>query len=81
MLYSFDGRQILRMPIKSSYWPTELQTMFSQVTRAESESREPLRQWAASVQMGSVGGGPALEPGQELTEEEVFEIMMQGYEP
>jgi len=81
MLYSFDGRQILRMPIKSSYWPTELQTMFSQVTRAESESREPLRQWAASVQLGSVGAGPTLEPGQEMTDEEVFEMMMRGYEP
>ncbi len=81
MLYSFDGRQILRMPIKSSYWPIELQTRFSQVTRAESESREPLRQWAAGVRLGSVGAEPTLEPGEELTDEEVFEIMMRGYEP
>jgi len=78
MLYSFDGRQILHMPIRGTYWPTDLQVKFSQVKRAESEPREPLRQWAATVQLATVGTETTTGEGEQLTDEEIMRIMMEG---
>ncbi len=45
MLYSYDGGQIYRMPIKQDYWPTELRISFSEVRQSEKETKEPLRPW------------------------------------
>ena len=45
MLYSFDGANIDRMPIKSRYWSEELLSKFNEIKRSEKEPKEPLREW------------------------------------
>ena len=45
MLYSFDGKDIERLPIKTRYWAEALQSKFNEIKRSEKESKEPLRSW------------------------------------
>ncbi|UCF42977.1 MAG: hypothetical protein JSV99_10390 [Planctomycetota bacterium] len=45
MLYSFDGANIERVPIKSRYWSEELLSKFNEIKRSEKEPKEPLREW------------------------------------
>ncbi|MFA5238544.1 MAG: hypothetical protein WC476_02375 [Phycisphaerae bacterium] len=45
MLYSFDGKNIERLPTKTRYWPDALQNKFNEIKRAEKEPKEPLRSW------------------------------------
>ena len=44
MLYSSDGADIERMPIKSRYWGEELQSRFAEIKKSEKAPREPLRE-------------------------------------
>lgn len=46
MLYSYDGAEIYRMPIKQNYWPAEERRTFSDITQSEKETKEPLRPWS-----------------------------------
>lgn len=46
MLYSFDGVNIERMPIKS--WPNELRLKFNEIAKSEKEPKEPLLSWTGS---------------------------------
>ena len=74
MLYSFEGTDIERMPIKSKYWAEDLQIKFSEIKRAVKEPKEPLRDW---------GGRPGQRrrvprPG---TEEGMPPIFGPGYPP
>ncbi len=46
MLYSYDGAEIYRMPIKQDYWPPEVRRLFSEVRQSEKEAKEPLRAWS-----------------------------------
>jgi hypothetical protein len=45
MLYSFDGKDIERLPIKTRYWTEALQSKFNEIKRYEKEPKEPLRAW------------------------------------
>jgi hypothetical protein len=45
MLYSFNGKDIERLPIKTRYWAEALQTKFNEIKRSEKEPKEPLRSW------------------------------------
>jgi hypothetical protein len=45
LLYSFDGKDIGRLPIKSRYWTEALQNKFNEVKKYEKEPKEPLRSW------------------------------------
>jgi len=45
MLYSFDGKDIERLPIKTRYWAEALQIKFNEIKRSEKEPKEPLRSW------------------------------------
>jgi len=49
MLYSFDGKDIERLPIKTRYWAEALQSKFNEIKRSEKESKEPLRSWEGRV--------------------------------
>jgi hypothetical protein len=49
MLYSFDGKDIERLPIKTRYWAEALQTKFNEIKRAEKEPKEPLRSWGGKA--------------------------------
>jgi len=56
LLYSFNGKDIERRPIKSRYWTEALQNKFNEIKRYEKEPKEPLRSW----------GGRAGERGRVL---------------
>jgi hypothetical protein len=45
MLYSVDGKDIKRLPIKTRYWAEALQSKFNEIKRSEKEPKEPLRSW------------------------------------
>jgi hypothetical protein len=45
LLYSFNGKDIERRPIKSRYWTEALQSKFNEIKRYEKEPKEPLRAW------------------------------------
>ena len=62
MLYSFDGMNIERMPIKTRYWSEDMQFRFGEVRKAEKEPIEPLQVWSdrggrrqGSSRMGGTG--------------------------
>ena len=45
LLYSLNGKDIERRPIKSRYWTEALQNKFNEIKRCEKEPKEPLRAW------------------------------------
>ena len=49
MLYSFDGNDIERLPIKTRYWAEALQVKFNEIKRFEKEAKEPLRTWGSKA--------------------------------
>ena len=62
MLYTFDGMDIERMPIRPNYWARELKIRFSEIKNAEKEPREPFRDWGNRI----AGSGPVISmPGSE----------------
>jgi hypothetical protein len=61
VLYSFDGKDIERLPIKTRYWTEALQSKFNEIKRYEKEPKEPLRSWGGRP--GERGRVPA--PGVE----------------
>ena len=69
MLYSFDGKDIERLPIKTRYWAEALQSKFNEIKRAEKEPKEPLRGWGGRPSQrrlqppGMPPGMPGMPPG------------------
>jgi hypothetical protein len=49
MLYSLDGKDIERLPVKTRYWTDALQNKFNEIKRSEKESKEPLRGWGGKT--------------------------------
>jgi hypothetical protein len=47
MLYSFDGKDILRMPIKSRYWANDILNKYNEINLDEKKLKEPLRGFGA----------------------------------
>ena len=45
LLYSSNGKDIERLPIKSRYWTEALQNKFNEIKKYEKEPKEPLRNW------------------------------------
>ena len=64
MLYSFDGDNIERIPIKSMYWPEKLQARFNKIKKAEKEQKEPLRDWGSRVSRRRRATRPGERPGE-----------------
>ena len=63
MLYTSDGININRMPIRQKYWLEGLQAKFGEIRRSLKEPREPLRDWnVGPTQLGrpirTLEGGP-----------------------
>jgi hypothetical protein len=56
MLYSFDGTNILHMPVGSTNWPTELKAVFGTISRLEKEPQEPFKAFGTT--------GSRQRPGQ-----------------
>jgi len=79
MLYSFDGDNIERIPIKSMYWPEKLQARFNEIKKAEKEPKEPLRAWGGRVRRGRRAPRPGEKPGERPGDmEEMMRMMLQG---
>ncbi len=53
MLYTFDGMNIERMPIRTKYWAKELKIMFNEISGSVKEPREPFRDWGSKVTEGA----------------------------
>jgi hypothetical protein len=58
MLYSFDGTDIEHMPVKQSYWATDVQSVYIVIGRLQREPKEPLKAWSS--------GGRKRRPSREL---------------
>ncbi len=70
MLYSFDGTNIERVPIKTRYWAEGLQAKFNEIKKSEKELKEPLRAWG-------IGLSERERRVPEYDEEELMERMME----
>jgi len=75
MLYSYDGAEIYRMPIKQDYWPLELRDSFSGIRQLEKEAKEPLRPW--SDMRGRGRRQVTTRPQQDVENEEQLRIWQQ----
>ncbi len=49
LLYSLNGKDIERRPIKSRYWAEALQNKFNEIRRCGKEPKEPLRNWEGNA--------------------------------
>ncbi len=79
MLYTYDGTDMERMPIKQGNWPERLVAAFYEIKRAERETPEPFRDWSSQL-AGRKPRATTLE-GYEGMEEEYMmmeEMMMMG---
>jgi len=61
MLYSFDGANMDRVPIKPRYWADGLQVKFNEIKRLEKEPKEPLRYWGGRLGERRLGPRPIEE--------------------
>ncbi len=52
MLYSFDGINIEHMPVGTTYWPKEMQTMFNYIAKLEREPHEPFKDFGTGRRRG-----------------------------
>jgi len=57
MLYSFDGIDIMHMPVGRQNWPTTVRTAFSTITRLQAELQEPFKGFGSGVSRQRQGGG------------------------
>lgn len=55
MLYSFDGTNILHMPVGNSNWPTDLKAVFGTISRLEKEPQEPFKAFGTTGSRRSSG--------------------------
>ncbi|MHC4461649.1 MAG: hypothetical protein ACYS6W_05485 [Planctomycetota bacterium] len=53
MLYTFDGMNIERMPIRARYWAKDVVIMFNEIRKSEREPRKPFRDWGSKVTEGA----------------------------
>jgi len=52
MLYTFDGINIEHMPVGTTNWPKEMQTVFNYIARLEREPHEPFKAFGSSRRRG-----------------------------
>lgn len=57
MLYSFDGFAIEHMPVGTTYWPTEMQTMFNYISKMEREPHEEFKAFGSGRRSNRPGMG------------------------
>lgn len=73
MLYSFDGKIIDEMPIKTRYWSKQLQTRFNEIRNSQKEPKEPLLSWEdAGGITGATEPSTEIEDWEEEEEEEYY---------
>ena len=57
MLYSFDGINIEHMPVGTTYWSKDMQTVFNNIAKLEREPQEPFKDFGSGRRRG-------VRPGQ-----------------
>jgi len=76
MLYSYDGMQIGRRPVKVRYWAEDLQAKYAEIQKAQKEEKQPLRAWGGKATgTRRLGTTPAGEAGQYEMMQQLMEIM------
>jgi hypothetical protein len=53
LLYSYNGKDIECLPIKSNHWTEALQNKFKEIQKYEKEPKEPLRVWEGKATGGA----------------------------
>ena len=56
MLYSFDGTNIEHMPVGTTYWSKEMQSMFNHIAKLEREPHEEFKAFGTSRRRGGLPG-------------------------
>jgi hypothetical protein len=56
MLYSFDGTNIEHMPVGTTYWSKDMQTVFNTIARLEREPQEPFKDFGSGRRRGARPG-------------------------
>jgi hypothetical protein len=56
LLYSFDGINIKHMPIGTTYWSKEMQTMFNHIAKLEREPHEEFKAFGTGRRRGGLPG-------------------------
>ena len=72
MLYSFDGIDIMHMPIGRQNWPTTVRIAFSTITRLQAELLEPFKGFGSGVSRQRQGGMYDDMMGEEMMYEEGY---------
>ena len=79
MLYSFDGINIEHMPVGTTYWPEDMQSVFNYIARLEREPQEPFKDFGSGGRRrGLPGQGEYDDMG--LYDEMLYDqgMMMEG---
>jgi hypothetical protein len=63
MLYSFDGINIEHMPVGTTFWSKDTQTMFNYIAKLEREPVEPFKEFGASSRRTRPGQGAYEDMG------------------
>jgi len=53
MLYTFDGTNVERMPIRTRYWAKDVLIKFNEIKKSERAPKEPFRDWGSKVTEGA----------------------------
>jgi hypothetical protein len=77
MLYSYDGTNIMHMPVGRANWPDPVRTAFSTISRLESEPQEPFKGFGTGGSRRRQGG-MYEDMGEEMMYEEGYYEDMGG---
>lgn len=73
MLYSFDGIDIMHMPIGRQNWPTSMAIAFSTISRLQREPQEPFKGFGSGGSKRRQGGGyEDMMGGEDMMYEEAY---------
>ena len=61
MLYSFDGINIEHMPVGTTYWSKDMQTVFNNIARLEREPHEEFKAFGSGRRRGALPGQGAYD--------------------
>ncbi|MHC4758375.1 MAG: hypothetical protein ACYTE8_06935, partial [Planctomycetota bacterium] len=78
LLYSKNGQDILRMPVKSRYWAQNILNKYNEITRLEKEPRDPLRKWKEKSKLSGSRRGTGEKGKPRTLESMMQELFNQG---
>lgn len=78
MLYSFDGINIEHMPVGTTYWSKDMQTVFNAIAKLEREPQEPFKDFSAGRRRGARPGQSEYDDMGGYEDMYDMEMMMEG---